>query len=404
MDLLQENSKRKKQSKAQKIVLILLIISIVLSIIIGITLFFIGGFNIQTEYSIAVNGKVVAFNKIGLIQFEDGEKYLPLKILCNELNYQYFNGEYNIAGEDKDKGYINNGKNIIQFYANSSAIYKTEENSIKDYEYYELDNEIIQYNDSLYINIKDLNVALNIIQYFVEGYNQTVIMTPEFWIENNKESLIEMGYEIDESIENIKALAYGYAIVLNNEKYGVISLTKNEVIGNKYNSMTFIEYTDEFIVSNSDNKYGIININGTTKISFQYDSIDVINYSPLLYEVNKVGNYGIMREDGSIINEIKYSGIGYPKDESNNIYYTLIIPILNENIPASIVVQINNKYGLINLFTGEEILPCTLKGIFLIVDKNTSDKYYVVQFEDGSVNTLEKYIENLNKITVNING
>lgn len=402
MDLLEGSSKKIKKTKAQKIVLTLLIVSIILCIAIAATLFIMGYMNKEKPYTIAINGNKVSVGSLGLIQTQEGEKYLPIKNICNTFNYQYFNGEYNIAGEDTDKGYINNGKCIIQFFAESESIYKTEENGIKDYEYYNLEHKIVLYNDDLYINIKDLNVGMNLIQYYLEDNNQTVIISPEYWIESNEEFLTTNEYIVNDSKDNLRAMAYGYVIISNNGKYGVINLSKNEVIGNKYNTMKFIEFTKGFIVSNNDNKYGIINNSGKTEIELQYDNIEVLNYEPLLYKVKKIDSYGVMRQDGSLINKIAFEDIGYPKDESNNIYFTLIIPE-SENIPASIVVKKDRKYGLINLQTGEEFLPCTLEGIFLVVDKNTNDKYYVAEIEKGQVKTIQQYIDDINKITVNIN-
>ena len=403
MDLLQENKKKNKKTTAQKIVLALLIISIVLSIIIVGIMFVTGNIKPQSKYTIAINGSVISEETIGLLQLEDGNKYISIRALSNQLGYDYFNGEYNNTEESKDKGYINNGINFIQFFADSNEIYKTTEDSVKDFEHYKLKNKIIKYNEALYINVEDLTVAFNLIESYYEGKNQTVILTPEYWLEINGEKLKELGYTVSELPENIKAISYGFVIAENNEKYGIMSLNSEELIGNKYNSISFVEYTGEFIVSNNSNKYGIIKIDGSTEIAIQYDSIEVLNYSPLLYQIQRVDEYGIMRENGEIINEIKYDSIGYPEDKTNNIKYTLIIPELNENIPQSIVVCDENNYGLVDLETGREIIPCNVKGVFLLIDVDKGLQYYVVQYEDGNINTLENHINSMNQITANIN-
>ena len=404
MDLLQENKKKNKKTTGQKVILALLIISVILSIIIVGIMIVTGNIGTQYKYSVAINGNIVSAETIGLLQLEDGSKYVSIRLLSNQFNYDYFNGEYNIAGESKDKGYVNNGLNIVQFFADSNQIYKTAEDEVKDYEHYKLKNNIIKYNDALYLNIEDLTVAFNLIETYSEEKNQTIILTPEYWIEKNKENLNASGYTISELPENIKAISYGYVIVENNEKYGVINLSAEELIGNKYNSISFVEYTGQFIVSNSSDKFGIININGATEVALQYDSLEIINYNPLLYQIERVEEYGIMRENGEIINEIKYNSLGYPEDKTNNIYYTLIIPKLNENIPQSIVVCDENLYGLVDLETGREIIPCTLKGIFLLIDVDRGIEYYVVQYENGDLNTLENYINSVNQITANINN
>ena len=403
MDLLNDNKNKKPQkTKGQKIVLTLLIISIILCIVIGALIFTLDKGVLETRYTMILNGQTISENDIGLLQLEDGSKYISIKKMCSKLEYDYYNGEYEIATESKDKGYIDNKKNIIQFYSNSNEIFKTKDKENRDYERYTLSHNIIQYNEDLYVCIDDLAIALNVIQQYSEKNNQTIMATPEYWLSINKSNLDKLGYTVSEEPENITAIAYGYVIVKYNNKFGVIDLEKKEIIGCKYNDMTFVEYTGNFIVSNNNDKYGIINIQGNTEIELQYDSISVLNFDPLLYQVEKLKKYGIMREDGSIINQIQYSSLGYPEDTQNNIDYTLIIPELNENIPESIVVKIDNSYGLIELETGKEIIPCELNGIFLVIDQDLT-KYYVVRLKDGTLDTLENYIKSMNFITVNVN-
>ena len=125
-----------------------------------------------------------------------------------------------------------------------------------------------------------------------------------------------------------------------------------------------------------------------------------MNYNPILYKVKKLDKYGIAKEDGSILNEIQYDSIGYPEDRAKEINYTLIIPNLNENIPKSIVVCKDKKYGLIDFETGKEILECELKGIYSATKDETV--YYIVETENGKKVFLENYIDSLNKITVNM--
>lgn len=404
MDLLNENNmKKRKKSKGQKIVLTLLIISIILCFIIAGILVLLKYKPIKKAYNIELNGKTITNNELGLITLEDESKMVSIKAICNMLEFDYYNGEYNSTLEEKNKGYVNNGINIIQFYSDSNKVFKTKENEVKDYEYYKLKNKIVLYNDALYINIEDLNVALDLIQYYIEADNKTIVSTPEYWIERNKDSLEKLGYTAEVTTQNSRTLAYGYVIVKSNGKYGVVSLSGKEIIGNKYNSIEFIEYTKQFIVSNSSNKYGIIDLNGATKINIQFDNIKVINYEPLLYQVKRVNEYGVLNKDGTIINEIKYSSIGYPEDKANNILYTLIVPEMNSGIPKSIVVSQNNKYGLISIEDGKEVIPCVLKGIFLYVNVENSIKEYAVQFENGTYATLASYVTSQNKIVVNVN-
>lgn len=402
MDLLQDNKKKNGKTQAQKIILALLIILTIICIIIGIALVYLSTHkDSNKEYSIALNGKIIEEDMISLKIIENGTKYVSLKAISNQFDYLYYNGEFKVAEENKSKGYINNGFNIIQFFADSKEIYKTNEDSITDYEYYKLDNNILSIEENLYIALDDLDVALNLILSYSAKNNQTVILSSDYWITQNKDKLEENDITISDSSENMKALSYGYVVINKDGKYGVISLSGDELIGNKYNEITFCEYTGDFIVSNSNSKFGTISNEGIAQINMQYDSLEILNYNPLLYKVKRLNQYGIIRKDGSIVNDIIYNSIGYPENKEREINYTLIIPSLNENIPESIVVCSNdNKYGLINLETGAEVLECNLNGIYSVTDGDTI--YYIVETQESKA-FLENYINDLNKIIVNIN-
>lgn len=399
MDLLEENRKKNNKTPAQKVVLALLIISIVLCIIIGIIMAFVSMQGENKPYSIVINGKNVETKTLQLIANENGQNYISLKSICNQLGYNYYNGEFKIAEEDKSKGYIDNGTNIVQFFANSQEIYKTAENSNTDYEYYKLENKILTSEDNLYIAMYDLDVALNLILSYSKENNQTTIFSPEQWISEKTKAFNEIGVTISNTPENMKALAYGYVVISKDSKYGVINLNGEELVGNKYNSITFLEYTGDFIASNTSNQFGIISKDGLAKINLQYDSLEIINYNPLLYKVKKLEKYGVMKENGTIINEIAYDSLGYPKNKAREINYTLIIPNLNENIPKSIVVCSKGKYGLLDLETGKEILRCSLDGIYSATEDETV--YYIVENQKTKT-FLETYIDNLNRVTVNL--
>ena len=399
MDLLEENKKKNNKTPAQKLVLTLLIISIMLCVVIGIIMAYLSINGENKPYSITINGEVINNDTIKLVDMENGNKYISLKAICNRLEYNYYNGEFKIAEEDKTKGYIDNKINIVQFFADSKEIYKTSETSNTDVEYYKLENEIVSLEENLYISIEDLDIALNLIIGYSEKDNQTTINTPEFYISKIETALKENNVLISNTPENLKALSYGYIVINKDDKYGVINLSGEELIGNKYNTIAFSEYTGDFIVSDINNKFGIITNSGLAKVNLQYDSIEIINYEPLLYKVKRLEKFGIMMEEGSILNDIVYDLIGYPENKAKEINYTLIIPNLNENIPESIVVCANSKYGLIDLETGEQVIACTLDGIYSATENETV--YYIVEV-DGKKMFLDNYINNLNRITVNV--
>lgn len=403
MDLLQENQKRKKNKKtpAQKVVLSLLIISIILCFIVGAAMFYTSLQGEKKPYSITISGQLVNLNKLNVMTSENGKMYISLHELSDQLGYNYFNGEFRIPGEGGNKGYINNNKNIIQFFTDSKTIYKTTENSKTDYEYYNLENPILEYEDNIYIAVNDIAVALNLIVSYSEVANQTSIETPEKWVQNYEKKFKEQGNIIlSNEPENLRAMSYGYLVINKDNKYGVISLhTGEEIIGNKYASIVFCEYKNNFIVSNTTNKYGVITKSGIAEIDLQYDSFEILNYDPLLYQVERLGKFGVITEKGNLIDKIEYSVIGYPENKSKEIKYSLIVPNLNENIPQSIIVCKDKKYGLIELETGREIIPCIVEGIYT---KENSNETYYVQMQNKNEYTLETFVENLNRLTTSV--
>ena len=108
----------------------------------------------------------------------------------------------------------------------------------------------------------------------------------------------------------------------------------------------FDEYTQDFIVSNTEQKFGVITKNSENKISIQYDSIEVLNYNPLLYKVKKVDKFGVLKEDGTVLNEIKYDSIGYSKNIERGFNYTLIVPAIDGYLSKTIVVCEKRKIWL----------------------------------------------------------
>ena len=77
-----EDIKRKKnKSNAQKIVLVLIILAVVLSLIVGALLFLMQNTKQEASYSIAINGSLVPLSDLGVFQAEDKSIYLSIKKL-----------------------------------------------------------------------------------------------------------------------------------------------------------------------------------------------------------------------------------------------------------------------------------------------------------------------------------
>ena len=173
----------------------------------------------------------------------------------------------------------------------------------------------------------------------------------------------------------------------------------NVLIGNRYDSMSFDEYTKKFIVSNSDKKYGIIDMDGRISVELNYENIEIINYNPLLYKVKQNNYYGIMNENGRMIGTIEYDNIGIINRSDKKII--LIIKNIKDGAHEKdgIVISQNKKYGIMDISSGEKIIECELDNISY--EKEDNNIVYYIEIGESRV-TLERYVDNKNTIVVNL--
>lgn len=403
MDLLNQSSynnynSKPEKSKGSKMVIALLVICILLVIVILTLMFYIKSTQVPKRV-LVINNAQIEMGQDTIISDNNGVEYIGLKDLADKVGYKYNKGAFREYEEDKTKCYIENNVGITGFTMNSSKIYKTTEKSDIDYEYYSLDHNIIMYQDKLYIAVSDLKNALNIMYDNTSDPKIISIKTPESTTEAFTEELKAKNYALTSDKNNIRAIAYEMLVVKRDDLWGALN-TKSyqEIIGNKYKTMDFDEYTMTYIVSNERNQYGIITTDGSVKVALKYDSLKVISHEPLLYEVSKDKKYGIMKKDGTMLTDIEYDQIGYKADRSKKINYTLIIPDLDGKTGRTIVICQDEKYGLINLSNGK-----------IFVKPDTADKIYEIE-ELGEIKykaevdeetyPLDEFIEKVNAQTM----
>lgn len=386
MDLLNENQYQTQQPpKGKKIILLLLIISVISVVAIVILMIYLES-NKVIPNTLYINGVQQEISND--LMFEDtlGNKYIALKDLAEKVGYEYYSSEYNKYGTDTAKCYIKNKNLIVGFELDSNKIYKYEENTNLDYQYYVLTNNIVVYNDKLYIAMADLQKALN--AYCTIDTNKVIkINTIEYLAESYQEQLKETGYSVTTEQNNQKALAYGWIIVNKDGMWSVLDTNFEEIIGSKYKTIYFDEYNLNYIVSNTNNQYGIITTSGQIEQSLKYDGLEVLNYENMFYKVKNNNMYGIMKKDGSLLTEIIYEEIGYPAEPANKILYTLIIPELDGKSGETIVVKQNKKYGLVYLKNGQTYLPCDhLDKLYSV--KDMGQIYYKIEAEKQTMELL----------------
>ena len=358
MDLLNEKQYQKQETpKGKKTVLALLVISIIAVILIGILMIFLEA-NKVIPKTLYIGDEIKELPNGFLIGDSAGNQYINLKQLSEFFGYEFDNREYQKYDVDTTKCHIKFNKLISGFEMDSNKMYKYEEGTNLDYQYYTLKHNIIAYNSNLYIAVDDLQQALN-IKYITNTNNEIKIYDAKQLANIYQEKLKELGYAIATDQNNQKALAYDFIIANKNGIWSVFDTNYQEVIGGaKYASIYFDECNFNYIVSNTNGQYGIISTTGRVEQSLKYDGLEIINYERMLYKVKNNNKYGVMKKDGTVIGEIIYDDIGYKADSQNKILYTLIVPKMDYLPKESIVIKSNSKYGLMDIETGDELLPC----------------------------------------------
>lgn len=369
MDLLGQeyNNAPKPKSKGKKVVLNLLIVSIILLVVVIALIYLLKGSQPKKASLYVNNESKTVISGLIINDEASGKKYVSLKDVASLIGYEYQNGEYLQYEESKTKGYLENSNQIIGFELGKNKIYKTVPNTEVEFEYYEIKNPIIQNNDKLYIALEDFDTTCDAVITYSDEKDQTVICTTDYLADEYEKKVVEQGVykSVNKDFENQKAIIYNMLIVAkseekdndNNNKYGVITTSMQQVITPKYKEIKYNEYTGNFIVAASNGKYGVISKDGQEVIvEVKYDSVRIVNYDPLMYEVKLNNKYGIINKEGKVIANTEYDKLGYAGDKTKEQNAVLIIKNVYDN-KDGIVVCKNNKYGILDIETGREITP-----------------------------------------------
>lgn len=201
----------------------------------------------------------------------------------------------------------------------------------------------------------------------------------------------------------------GYIVKGENEKYGIIDYSQNQILEQKYDRITNIYSNDlyvveqegkqkmiskdgteilsqgfdeiKFILKGSDNgviytkdeKYGVMKNNGDIVINSEFEDLKEAKEGILI--AKKDGKYGIIDLQKNIKVEYIYASIQY--NQSANLYIAedenYNANILNDNYETKItgiLNEINNEKGYIKIRVGEE------------------NKYYNFKFEEKNVKDI----------------
>ena len=451
MDLFEEMNQneitgKNKKSKTSKIIIAIIVVLLVVIIsIVGIMMYL-----KSKTTKFYVDGVSTPINDNYFQTTEDGKIYISIYDIAQMLGINYYNGEYGKISEDTSSGYVAFSDEIVTFEANSNKIYKIDTSSNEEtYSYMYLDEEIKYSNKKLYTTPDGIQKILNIgfnydknINIYSLDYLQTIYT----------EKIANFGYKsLSEKYSNKKALKNDILVVEKEDgKKGVIKNDGTEIIVPKYDEISYLENTGDFMVT-SGNKVGIINSQGKSKISLEYDEIRILDEDLGLYVVKQNEKYGVVNQTGSVVVYIENDDIGIDtslykdsniknkyllfdncipvkKDEKWGIYNKggkIILPIEYDSIGCvvgtastkstgnvvtiddyeAIVVGKVEHYGIINS-TGTMLIPCALDTVYSVTSSGkTTYKIEGVQNGVSYSYDLEKYFDamNIKKVNRNVN-
>ena len=294
-----------------------------------------------------------------------GNAYYNIETISKIAGYKYNNGAYGSDNidETKDKCYIDNGGEYVNFFADTNEISKnikaneqytgelkdlkekqnnSEENVELDVESFTLEKPVILFEESLFASTEAINKGLNMM--IIQNGNTMQFYTIEALTSAYSSSLSQKGYTLTSNFKNQRALCNNYAVVGKDEEYGVVDLSTNkEVISLKYDTVEYVQSIGEFIVSSNSN-FGMIKPGeASPTIKLEYDSIKLLDASRKLYIVEKNNKFGVVSAKGEDIIPTEYDQIGlssvsaYKSQGITNKYI-----IAGECIP----VMRNKTYGL----------------------------------------------------------
>ena len=432
MNLIEEDFQNKENNTKKTSSVILAAIIIVVMIIISLFVYLM--YMDSTTMKLTIDGQQNDKVKSLLVFESDGKVYVPIKEIASHLGYESYNGEFTEKSEIQSKCYIQNENEVVNFQLGENKIYKLNLNSNNgNYEYEYIDKPVKAINGALYISEDGLEKAFNISFDYSKEANSVTIWTMPYLYQFYSTKILDYGYvELSSEFINQKSILKNQLIVLKDKtknQYGVIGVDGKVILEAKYDNITYLPYTGDFLVQ-TNNKVGIISSSRETKVDIIYDSIELMDIDASLYVVKKDNKYGVIDFNGNIkiyiendeigidvskfiqnnikngyilaenlipvrkdkfwglydkngnqIVECKYDGLGYIASNNKDALNLLVIP--NNNV---IVAHKDGKYTIINS-SGKELFPTVADDIYMSI--SGGQKHYYIFFNDQTMDAEE---------------
>lgn len=437
MNLIEESFQNKEEKKNKNISRIILVaIFLILMLIIGIVVYMVYLQNSMLKLTLdnVQNDKL----KELLVFEEDGTIYIPIKEVASYFSYESFNGEYTDKSEEQSKCYVQCANEVANFTLGSNEIYKLDlSNADASYERIEIDKPVIAKGGKLYTTPEGIQEAFNVSFAYDQEKNRIYIYTMPYLIQSYASKVLDYGYaEISPVFGNQKTVLENILIVnkdKNSPKYGVIDVSGNVIIEAKYDNITYLSNTGDFLVETNkkvgivsktketkveimydslelidneaglylasrDNKYGVIDLNGKIKIHIENDAIGIdsskFKYNDIknkylivdnLIPVKKDDLWAIYDKKGNQLTEFIYQSLGYETSNNKNALNLLIIPDYDV-----VVAKRSDKYTLINA-SGKELFKSPVADdIYMTI--SGGEKHYYINANDKTVDA-EAYLD-----------
>lgn len=358
-----------QQYKKKKTLLTAIVVCGVLTILLLFIMLFLESKDSKT-FKLFINDVQASVSDSFIITVDD-EVYIAVEEFSSLIGYKYQKGSYGSFSQNANAAYIQNDYEVASFTIDSNELKKyikvdsqldpevTGITVLSENGYCEtttLEAPVIQNNGITYIPLQCIddicNASSTMNGNVLNVYDLTYLIelarvkAPQY-----KCDLISGDYE------NLRALAYGVIVVIDNDSYGVVGLyDKNAFnIPAKYDKIVFNQNVKEFLVSQR-NKVGILNLKGESVIDIDnnYEDISVLSDRLGLYLVSEDDKYGVLNRDGKEIVYAEYDSVGIDQEtlEEFSIKTDDLIYIPYDTM---IVAQDAGKYGIYDIEEGEKL-------------------------------------------------
>ena len=255
MDLFDDEELFKEQKKKVKRNSVVIISCIVVAVILIIGIVCAMMYFQSLEWGITVDGMGMPLKETTIITDEQtGKIFVSVSDVAPRVKgYQYLNGEYGQNTEDPNSGVVQCADEVVEIKANENKINKIllkEDTKDNEYGYMYLSEKIKYANGQLYAYVEDLQVLLNAKINYNQATNKIVLVGTEYLYEQYQTKIASLGYNsVDSNFVNKKALASDMIVARkDNGLIGIIRPDGKEIAGARYESVQWLETTEEFLV------------------------------------------------------------------------------------------------------------------------------------------------------------